>query len=86
LQGRVVKSNRAAFGRHSQSEGQALWISGAIAKNFSREGMLYNPPCPPSEKGGTTRNCWASPSLKKGDLGGFENLQGERIFSKSYKK
>jgi hypothetical protein len=24
--------------------------------------------------------------LKKGDLGGFENLQGERIYGKRYKK
>ena len=43
------------------------------------------PPNPPLEKGGTTRNCGESPPLKKGDLGGFENLHGERIYGNRYK-
>ena len=42
-------------------------------------------PLPPFKKGGgTTRNCFESPPLKKGDLGGFESLQGERIYGKRY--
>jgi len=54
------------------------------AKNFSDSGIILIPPNPPLENGGTTRNCWESPPLKKGDLGGFENLQGERIYGKRY--
>jgi hypothetical protein len=33
---------------------------------------------------GNYGNYWESPSLKKGDLGGFENLQGEVIYGKRY--
>jgi hypothetical protein len=56
------------------------------AKVFSDGGIIQIPPDPPLEKGGTTKNCLESPPLKKGDLGGFENLQGERIYGKRYNR
>jgi len=43
------------------------------------------PPNPPLSKGGTERNSFESPPLKKGDLGGFGNRQWEEIFGKRYK-
>jgi hypothetical protein len=55
-----------------------------LPKVFSAKGSLIIPPAPPLKKGGTARNCWVSPPLKKGDLGGFENLQGEGIYGKRY--
>jgi hypothetical protein len=54
----------------------------AIAKSLFRIGKPYNPPCPPLKRGETTRNCWKSPPLTKGDLGGFKNLQTEGIYGK----
>jgi hypothetical protein len=55
-----------------------------MPKVFSDSGIIQIPPNPPLEKGGTTRNYGESPPLKKGDLGGFENFQGERIYGKRY--
>jgi len=57
----------------------------AIARSFFRYSTWsenLNPPTPPFSKGGTHRNSFSSPPLKKGDLGGFENHQWEGIFSK----
>jgi hypothetical protein len=66
--------------------GQSFMGLIVIAKSFFHSGTSYNPPCPPlKRRGGTTRNCRKSPPLEKGDLGGFENLQGEKIYSKLYK-
>ena len=44
-----------------------------------------NPPYPPFSKGGNCADSFASPPLKKGDLGGFKNQQTERMFGKGYK-
>jgi hypothetical protein len=56
-----------------------------MPKIFSDSGIIQIPPNPPLEKGGTTRNCGESSPFLKGDLGEFENLQGERIYGKRYK-
>jgi hypothetical protein len=40
------------------------------------------PPSPPFSNGGTYWISIESPPLKKGDLGGFKNLQVERIYGK----
>jgi hypothetical protein len=56
-----------------------------LPKVLSDSEIILIPPNPILEKAGTIRNCKESPPLKKGDLGGFENLQGEGIYGKRYK-
>jgi hypothetical protein len=59
-----------------------------FAKSFFRYGRCsinLNPPYSPFPKGGTDWNSFESPPLKKGDLGGFENLRTAGIYGNGYK-
>jgi hypothetical protein len=38
------------------------------------------PPNPPLKRGVTTRNCFESPPLEKGDLGGFKKINKWNAF------
>jgi hypothetical protein len=53
----------------------------AFAKSFFRSETPYNPPCLPLKKGGNYKKLQEKSPFEKG---GFENLQGGRIYGKSY--
>jgi hypothetical protein len=63
----------------------ASFARASIAKGFFRSLKSINPPYPPFNKGGNYKELLIKSPFEKGDLGGFENLHGERIYGKGYK-
>jgi hypothetical protein len=55
-----------------------------MPKGFSVMAHAQKTEIPPLPKGGTIRNYLKSPSLAKGDLGGFKNQQVGWIYGKGY--